>query len=103
MNNSLAEQLKQQSEALSSFKKQSPTATTGDLITGVSIPISLDYNDGKIRIYLSLNTAVLENPETLNTALDYLGEVFTLDVWQSSATASSKSFKSSKSTKRWPS
>lgn len=98
----LAEQLKQQSEALSSFKKQSSAASSDDLISGVSVPVSLEFNGGKLRLYIQLNPVALENPENLTAALNHLGSIFDLDVWQPSASSNSTGFKSSKPAyKRW--
>jgi hypothetical protein len=78
---SLNEQFAQQQGA---FKKQSPTAS-GELITGVSVPVSIDRNGAKLRMQVQLNPSVLDNPQSLNAVLDLLEQSFDLDVWQPSS------------------
>jgi hypothetical protein len=77
---SLNDQFAQQQGA---FKKQSP-ATNEDLITGVSVPVSIDRNGAKLRMQIQLNASVLDSPQALNAVLDVLEQSFDLDVWQPS-------------------
>lgn len=85
---SLNEQFAQQQNA---FKKQTPTS--GDLITGVSVPVSLDRNGAKLRLYVNLNAAVLESPQALNAALDQIESVFDLDTWSPNKQSQGDGFK----------
>jgi hypothetical protein len=78
--NALNEQFAAQQGA---FKKQTAT-TSGDLITGVSVPVSIDRNGAKLRMQVQLNPSVLDNPQTLNAVLDLLEQSFDLDVWKPS-------------------
>lgn len=84
---SLNEQFAQQQGA---FKKQTAT-TSGELITGVSVPISIDRNGAKLRMQVHLNPSVIDNPQTLNDVLDLLEQSFDLDVWKPSGGSDSGS------------
>jgi hypothetical protein len=88
--NALNEQFKQQQGA---FKKSAPT--TDDLITGVSVPVSLDRNGAKLRLQIQLNPDVLNSPQALNEALDQIEQVFDLDTWQAKSESNSGGFKKS--------
>lgn len=88
---SLNEQFKQQQGA---FKQSAETAQSGDLITGVSVPVSLMRNGAKLRMQIHLNPSVLDNPQALNAALDQIESVFDLDTWQPSGGNSGGGFKS---------
>lgn len=94
----LTDQLKQQQTALSSFKNQ-PVTENDNLITGVSVPVSLQRNGGKLRMQIHLNASVLESPEALDEALSSLEAVFDLDVWKSK-TQDSGGFKGGQSNYR---
>ncbi len=76
---SLSDSFSQQS---ASFKKTS--ASNNDLIQGVSVPVSLDRNGAKLRLYIQLNSEVLASPESLSSALDKLEQLFDLDTWSPS-------------------
>jgi len=76
---SLTDQFKQQSEALAGFKKQSNSDGT---INGVSVPVSIDRNGAKLRLYINLNPAVIQSPEALSNVLDELEQIFDLDTWE---------------------
>jgi hypothetical protein len=77
---SLTDSFTQQS---ASFKKT--TASNNDLIQSVSVPVSLDRNGAKLRLYIQLNSEVLANPESLSNALDKLEQMFDLDTWSPSS------------------
>ena len=88
----LSEQLSKQT---ASFKQSPATATSDkDLIQGVSIPVSINRNGGKLRIYINLSPDVLGNPQALNAALNQIEESFDLDVWKPSGSSDSTGFKS---------
>ncbi len=81
-----------------SFKIQQATTETGnDVIQAVSVPISINRNGGKLRLYINLTPDVLDNPESLNAALSSLEEMFDLDVWKPSGGNTSTGFKSNRS------
>ena len=76
------------------FKKQFSPSANDELITGVSIPVSISRNGAKLRMYVQLNASVLDSPAALNAALEQLETVFDLDVWKPSGGAdSSQGFK----------
>ncbi len=87
--NALNEQFAAQQGA---FKKQTASAS-GDLITGVSVPISIDRNGAKLRLQIILNPSVLDNPQSLNAVLDMLEQSFDLDAWQAKSGGDSGGFK----------
>lgn len=78
----LNDQFKQQQGA---FKQSADTAQSGDLIIGVSVPVSLMRNGAKLRLHIHLNPSVLDSPQALNAALDQIEQVFDLDTWQPSS------------------
>jgi hypothetical protein len=73
----LFEDLQKQSERLSGFKRDDQ-ASSGDLITGVEVPVSIPYEDADIRIGIMLSPKVLQSPESLKAALDSLSRTFKL-------------------------
>lgn len=98
---SLDEQLKNQQSALAGFKKPEPATPEGGLITGVSIPVQLERNGGKLRMQINLNPSVLQSPEALNKALDEIEQVFDLDIWKAKAQANGGGFKKSYNNNRY--
>lgn len=73
---SLSEQFKQQQ---SNFKNSS---SSEGLITGVSVPVSINRNGAKLRMHIQLSADALANPQALEAALNEIEQVFDLDVWQ---------------------
>lgn len=95
----ILEQLKKQTEAAtqstgSSFKNESPTASSNELVNGVYVPIEIPRDGGKLRIYLSLPAEVASSPELLNAALDQLEQRYDLAVWRPRAQSQNNGFKS---------
>ncbi|MEM7015973.1 MAG: hypothetical protein AAF512_01380 [Pseudomonadota bacterium] len=88
----LNDELQKQQGFLDGFKKQTPAAPD-DFITGISVPVKLPRDGGNMRMYIHLSPEALANPETLNAALDQLGEIFDLDVWTPSSGSNSNGFK----------
>ncbi len=81
-----------------SFKAEQATKETGnDVIQGVSVPVSIKHNGGKLRLYINLTPDVLDNPDNLNAALSSLEESFDLDVWKPAGGNTSTGFKSNRS------
>ena len=93
---SLKDQLAQQQAALGGFKKQAASVDAGELIQGVSVPVSIDRNGAKLRLHINLSPAVLSSPDMLNAVLDELETIFDLDTWQAkNQTSSQGGFKQS--------
>ncbi len=88
---SISDQLKEQK---ASFKKSDSVEANGDLITGVSVPVQIERNGGKLRLQVHLGAEALSSPEALNAALDGLEDVFDLDVWQPKGSQGGNGFKS---------
>jgi hypothetical protein len=59
------------------------TATANAEIKGVSIPISLQIDSGKIRVYLQFDASVAASPEVLMATIEGLAaKGLPLDVWR---------------------
>lgn len=95
----ILEQLKKQTEQAtqstgSSFKTQTGTSNSEELVNGVYVPIEIPRDGGKLRIYLSLPAEVASSPEILNAALDQLEQRYDLAVWRPRAQGQNNGFKS---------
>ena len=75
------------------FKKPTPeTAATGGIV-GVSVPISIDRDGAKVRLYLHLSPDCIKSPDTLNATLDQIESVFDLDAWRPRSSDNGSGFK----------
>jgi len=95
---SLLDQLKKQTEELSSFKKQSSSVDTSSLIQGVSIPVKVNLNDfgisdvsGELRIGVIVSPDAVSSPAALKAVIENLSEQFDLASWSRDNSSSSNS------------
>jgi hypothetical protein len=66
-------------------KKQAATGNTE--VKGVSIPISIETDNGKIRVYLHFDGSVASSPESLFALIEKLdSDGIPLDIWQGKKT-----------------
>lgn len=71
-----------QQAAPTGWEQPAPVATNSD-IQAVSIPINLETEDGKIRVYLQLPAEVASSPEALMQAIEGLKRKgLPLDFWR---------------------
>jgi hypothetical protein len=77
--------------AVSSANPWSKPATTAASteVLGVSIPISVDTPDGKLRVYLNFPGSAASSPEALFSLIEQLASTgMPLDIWQSQSKGS---------------
>jgi len=79
---SLLDDLERQKKALQST---TTTATDGELIKGVLIPVKIQRPEGSVRIYLEVSASAMESAEALHSVLDKIDDAIGLDVWRPSA------------------
>lgn len=96
----LKKQTKTATEATSNFKKNSGGAVNDDIIQAVSIPIEIERDGGKLRVYIQVPAEAVSSTDTLNAVLDKIEEKFDLAIWRSRNTQAGGGFKSSYK-KRW--
>lgn len=82
---SLLDDLKKQTQAatetVSSFKSAASGAS-GDLVKAVGVPVEVERDGGKLRLYIMVDPEAVSDPRVLNAVLDSIEEKFNLAVWK---------------------
>jgi len=77
----LIKQLNEQKNEGDGWGKKSPAATQSN-IKSVSIPISLETDHGKLRVYLGFDGSVADSPDKLMSLIESLNaKGLPLDLW----------------------
>jgi hypothetical protein len=82
---SLLDDLKKQTQAatetVNSFKSAA-SGVGGDLVKAVGVPVEVERDGGKLRLYIMVDPEAVSDPRILNAVLDNIEEKFNLAVWK---------------------
>lgn len=82
---SLLDELKAQTKEVSqatSFKAESKASSATGLIQGVGVPVEIERDGGKLRMYVMVSPEAISDPQTLDAVLDNISEMFNLAIWR---------------------
>jgi len=82
---SLLDDLKAQTNAASqsaSFKAEEKAGSATGLIQGVGVPVEIERDGGKLRMYIMVSPEAVSDPQTLDAVLESISEKFNLAIWR---------------------